>query len=55
MPQVFINNEATGTVTEPKLKRMKAARVGRKLRAIPQNPVNRKQRRAAIKLSQKGQ
>jgi hypothetical protein len=55
MPQVFINNRVTGTVLEPKVKRMKAARVGGKLRALPTNPVNRKQRRAARKLSHKGE
>jgi hypothetical protein len=53
MPQVFVNNRATGTVPQPKLKRMKAARVGSNLRAVPEIPANRKQRRAARKLSHK--
>jgi hypothetical protein len=62
MPQVFTNNRATGTVpdpklkrTDPKLKRMKAARVGRKLHAVPEVPVNRKQRRAAHKILPNGE
>ena len=55
MQRVFINNRATGTVANPQLKRRRGVRISRKLRALPANPVNRKQRRAARKLSQKGE
>jgi hypothetical protein len=49
------NNRAMGSVPYPQTKRRKAASTGiGKMRVIPENPINRRQRRAAAKLQQKG-
>jgi hypothetical protein len=47
------NNCAMGSVPYPQPKRRKAASTGiGKMRIIPKNPINRRQRRGAAKLQQ---
>jgi hypothetical protein len=49
------NNRAMGSVPYPQTKRRKGASTGiGKMRGVPQNPINRRQRRALAKLQRKG-